>query len=128
MHHCIPAQERRDEGRDRQSFGVVVTDQDDERIKSSCILSELGYHAPVSETLSIKVSTETKLRLKALAEARMTKPSVLLREALDLVLSQNPRRSKPSLMALNRDLFEDLGEGGPADLSTNRDYFEGFGE
>ena len=81
--------------------------------------------AGVKETLSIKISVATKARLKAVARARDTKPSVLLREALELVLEGD--RARPSLFELNRDLLDDLGSGGPADLSTNPAHLEGFG-
>ena len=79
----------------------------------------------MKETLSIKVSAETKARLKAVAAARKTSPSFILREALDLVLDGG--RAKPSLYQLNRDLFENPGPGGPEDLSTNPAHLEGFG-
>ena len=81
------------------------------------------------ETLSIKVPKATKTRLKALARARKTSPSALLREAIDHVLSgSQTRSSRPSLHELSRDLFEDLGPGGPPDLSSNPKHMEGFGK
>lgn len=82
----------------------------------------------MNETLSIKVPAETKLRLKALARARKTKPSALLRQALDQVLSGSPGSGPPSLYDINCDLFEDLGRGGPTDLSTNPAHLNGFGQ
>jgi predicted DNA-binding protein len=81
------------------------------------------------ETLSIKVSKSTKTRLKALARARKTSPSALLREAIEHVLSGSRDRSaRPSLHELSRDLFEDLGPGGPSDLSSDPRHMEGFGQ
>ena len=80
------------------------------------------------ETLSIKVPRTTKTRLRALARARKTSPSALLREAIAHVLSDSRTRSgRPSLHELSRDLFEDLGAGGPKDLSSNPRHMEGFG-
>ncbi|HEY2800492.1 MAG TPA: ribbon-helix-helix protein, CopG family [Chthoniobacterales bacterium] len=80
------------------------------------------------ETLSIKVPRTTKTRLKALARARKTNPSALLREAIEQVLS-NPRTRSggPSLHELCHDLFEDLGAGGPQDLSSNPRHLKDFG-
>jgi hypothetical protein len=81
------------------------------------------------ETLSIKVPKATKTRLKALAHARKTSPSALLREAIDHVLrSSGTRSSPPSLHQLSRDLFENLGPGGPSDLSINPKYMREFGQ
>lgn len=79
----------------------------------------------MKETLSIKVPVETKIRLRAVARARRTTPSVLMREALEHVLEG--RKAKPSLYEANRDLFEKLGPGGPEDLSTNPAHMEGLG-
>ena len=80
------------------------------------------------DTLSIKVSKATKTRLKALARARKTSLYVLLREAIEHMLSGSRTRSdRPSLHELSRDLFEDLGSGGSPDLSSNPKNMEGFG-
>jgi len=79
----------------------------------------------MKETLSIKVSPDTKARLRAAARARKTSPSALLREALEIVIEGG--KSKPSLYELNRDILDSLGPGGPEDLSTNPDHLEGFG-
>ena len=79
----------------------------------------------VKETLSIKVSPDTKARLRAAAQARRTTPSVLLREALELVIEGG--KSRPSLYELNCDLLDSLGPGGPEDLSNNPAHLAGFG-
>jgi ribbon-helix-helix CopG family protein len=82
----------------------------------------------MTETLSITVPMETKTRLKALARARKTSPSALLREAVEhLLRNSRARTSRPSLYELSRDLFENLGPGGPRDLSTNPKHMKGFG-
>jgi predicted DNA-binding protein len=80
----------------------------------------------MKETLSIKVSPDTKARLQSVARARKTTPSVLLREALDIVIEGT--RTKPSLYELNRDILSSLGPGGAEDLSTNSAHLEGFGK
>jgi hypothetical protein len=82
----------------------------------------------VNETLSIKVSKELKTRLRAAAASRRTKPSALLREALELVISGSASESKPSLYDLSKDLFQNLGHSGPRDLSTNRKYLDDLGQ
>jgi predicted transcriptional regulator len=46
----------------------------------------------MTETLSIKVPKELKARLRAAAKSRQVKPSALLREALELVISLPGRR------------------------------------
>ncbi|MGH8094607.1 MAG: CopG family ribbon-helix-helix protein [Chthoniobacterales bacterium] len=80
------------------------------------------------ETLSIKVPKTTKTRLRALARARKTSPSALLREAIEQVLNSSRTLSgRPSLHQLSHDLFENLGASGPKDLSSNPKYMEGFG-
>jgi hypothetical protein len=81
----------------------------------------------MTETLSIKVSKELKARLRAAAESRQTKPSALVRQALELVISGAASESKPSLYDLSRDLFEKLGHSGPRDLSTNRKHLDDLG-
>ncbi|MEQ1910850.1 MAG: hypothetical protein ABMA15_18660, partial [Vicinamibacterales bacterium] len=60
----------------------------------------------MSETLSIKVPVQTKIRLSAVARSRRTTPSALLREALELVVADQSPSSKASLYELSRDLFE----------------------
>jgi predicted DNA-binding protein len=82
----------------------------------------------VTETLSIKVPKELKARLRAAAKGRHTKPSTLVREALELVISGAARKRKPSLYDLSRDLFEQLGRGGPRDLSTNPKHLDDLGK
>jgi predicted DNA-binding protein len=82
----------------------------------------------MTETLSIKVPKELKARLRAAAKSRHAKPSVLLREALELVIAGTPLKSKPSLYDLNKDLFAQLGHGDPQDLSTNRKHLDDLGQ
>jgi hypothetical protein len=82
----------------------------------------------MTETLSIKVSKELKARLRAAAKSRQTKPSTLLREALELIISDAAPKSQPSLYDLSRDLFENLGRKGPRDLSTNPEHLDDLGQ
>ena len=63
----------------------------------------------MTETLSIKVPKELKARLRAAASSRQTKPSALVREALEIVISGTAPNSKPSLYDLSKDLFDNLG-------------------
>lgn len=81
----------------------------------------------MTETLSIKVPVQTKVRLRAAAKNRHTTPSALLREALDAVLAGETPKGRASIYEMSRDLFQDLGAGGPRDLSTNPRHLEDFG-
>ena len=81
----------------------------------------------MTETLSIKVPGEVKLRLKAVAQARRTKPSALLREALNRVLEGEASGEGPSCHELCADLFDDLEIGGPRDLATNPKHLAKLG-
>jgi hypothetical protein len=81
----------------------------------------------MTETLSIKVPVQTKARLRAVAKHRHTSPSMLLREALDAVLSDAAPKGRASLYEMSRDLFADLGRGGPRDLASNPKHMEDFG-
>jgi predicted DNA-binding protein len=80
----------------------------------------------MTETLSIKVPKELKARLRAAAKSRHTKPSALVREALELVISG--AASKLSLYDLSRDLFENLGRDVARDSSTNRQHLDDLGK
>ena len=82
----------------------------------------------MTETLSIKVPKELKARLRAAASSRQTKPSALVREALEIVISGTPPNSKPSLYDLSKDLFDNLGRGEPRDLSTNPRHLDDLGK
>jgi hypothetical protein len=96
--------------------------------QSSYVLANRDYYGAVTETLSIKVPRELKVRLQAVAQSRRTKPSVLLRQALEIVISDSSNQDKPSLYDLSRDLFATLGRKGPRDLSTNPKYLDDLGE
>jgi hypothetical protein len=91
-------------------------------------MTQTDYSLDMTETLSIKVPKELKARLRAAAKSRQAKPSTLLREALELVISGTPPKSKPSLYDLSKDLFVNLGKAGPRDLSTNRKHLDDLGK
>ena len=82
----------------------------------------------MTETLSIKVPKELKARLRAAASSRQTKPSALVREALEIVISGTAPNSKSSLYDLSKDLFDNLGRSGPRDLSTNPRHLDDLGK
>jgi hypothetical protein len=82
----------------------------------------------VTETLSIKVPSEMKTRLRAIARARKTKPSTLLRDALENVLNGATRNGRATCGELSKDLFDNLEPGGPTDLATNPKHLRGFGK
>lgn len=82
----------------------------------------------MTETLSIKVPREKKIRLHAIARARKTRASALLREALDQLLAGAAIREQPSCYDLCKDILENLEASGPADLSTNPKYLKNFGK
>ena len=85
----------------------------------------------MSETLSIKISSAEKARLKAVSEARNVPVSALIREGLQKVLSETSDSEKPSCYDLVAKELEELwaqGGSGIADLSSNKKYMEGFGK
>jgi len=84
----------------------------------------------VSETLSIKISSEDKARLKAVSEARKTSISALLRESLRRLLDEASADETPSCYQRFRHLFEEpghLGSSGLGDLATNKAHLDDYG-
>jgi hypothetical protein len=77
------------------------------------------------ETLSIKVPKQTKLRLKAVARARKTTPSSLMKAALDQVIEGNG--TAVSFYDSVADLVEKCEGSGVPDLATNKKHLEGLG-
>ena len=78
-------------------------------------------------TLSIKVSHQENLRLRRIAKIRQTTPSDLMREALDLILSNPELDNEESCYAVAEDLFQYRSGNLPSDLSSRKDYLKGFG-
>lgn len=84
----------------------------------------------MQETLSIKVSSAEKARLKAEAARRGVKLSTLLRMGLDVVTSDVSPTHRPSCYDLAARFFEEPGHvdsSGLCDLSTNKAHLHGFG-
>jgi len=85
----------------------------------------------MSETLSIKVSSAEKARLKAVASARKVPVSDLIRESLHKVISETGGSAQPSCYELFAKDLESLwaqGGSGISDLSSNKIHMKGFGE
>jgi hypothetical protein len=86
--------------------------------------------SPMQETLSIKVSTAEKARLKAEAARRGVKLSTLLKMGLEAVTSDVSPADRPSCYDLAARFFEEPGHidsSGLRDLSTNKSHLHGFG-
>lgn len=85
----------------------------------------------MSETLSIKVSSAEKTRLKVVASARKVPVSDLIREGLRKVLSETGDSGQLSYYALFAKDLESLwarGGSGISDLSSNKTHMRNFGE
>jgi hypothetical protein len=85
----------------------------------------------MSETLSIKITSAEKARLKAVASARKVPVSDLIREGLRKVLSESPDSDQPSCYDLFAKDLENLwarGGSGISDLASNKAHMKGFGE
>ena len=78
-------------------------------------------------SLTIKLSQDTKIRLKEQAQLRGKSVSALVRDCLEQsnVLTE-PHDSKLSLYERAKDLCG-VGDSGVTDLSTNPKYMESFG-
>ena len=77
-------------------------------------------------TISLKIPDELVARMDALASARRTNRSALLREALEEKLKDYASNTPPSLFEQSADLCgkESSGLG---DLASNPEHLEGFG-
>src|SRR5205807_1571091 len=77
----------------------------------------------MTETLSIKVPTAQKARLKALASKRKTTLTRLMLQALERLSRESEATSPVSCFELTRDLFEkaeSLGASKEGDRSVNK--------
>ena len=84
----------------------------------------------MTETLSIKVPTAQKARLKALASKRKTTLSGLMLQALEMLSRESETASPVSCFELSRDLFdnpENLGASKDGDRSVNKKRMLSFG-
>lgn len=77
-------------------------------------------------TISLKIPDELVARMDAVANAKRTSRSALLREALEEKLKVLARNTPPSLYERSADL---CGKecSGLGDLASNPKYLEGFG-
>lgn len=85
----------------------------------------------MSETLSIKISSAEKARLKAVASTRKVPVSDLIRDSLRKVLSETGDSEQLSCYDLFAKDLEKLwarGGSGISDLSSNKMHLKGFGE
>lgn len=74
----------------------------------------------------MQVPDELVGRMDALALARRTSRSALLREALEEKLKAADRKAPPSLYAQSTDLCG-MGNSGVGDLASNSKHLDGFG-
>lgn len=85
----------------------------------------------MAETLSIKISSAEKARLKAIAAARQVPISALVREGLSKVLAEPSNAAGISCYDLVAKELESLwaqGGSGVSDLSSNKKHMEDFGK
>ena len=84
----------------------------------------------MAETLSIKVPTAHKARLKALALKRNTTLSGLMLQALEWLSRESEAVAPASCFELSRDLFDkpqNLGASKEGDRSVNKARMRSFG-
>ena len=84
----------------------------------------------MTETLSIKVPTAQKARLKALASKRKTTLSRLMLQALEKLSAESEAVTPVSCFELTRDLFDkpqNLGASKEGDRSVNKAHMRSFG-
>ena len=77
-------------------------------------------------TISLKVPDELVSRIDAMARAKQTSRSALVREALEDKLKAAARKSPPSLYEQSADLCG-MGCSGLGDLASNPKHMDGFG-
>jgi hypothetical protein len=99
-----------------------------DKVVDSC-QNAITVHS-MQETLSIKVSSAEKARLKAEAARRGVKLSTLLKMGLEAVTTNVSPADRPSCYDLAARFFEEPGHidsSGLSDLSTNQEYLNDFG-
>lgn len=77
-------------------------------------------------TISLKVPDELVSRMDAMARAKRTSRSALLREALEEKLKAAARKAPLSLYEQSADLCG-MGSSGLGDLASNPKHMDGFG-
>jgi predicted transcriptional regulator len=76
-------------------------------------------------TTTIKLPPDMENRLKAEAKRRSASKSMVVREALELYLTEKRTTARTSCLDAAADLAGTIK--GPADLSTHKRHMEGFG-
>lgn len=77
-------------------------------------------------TISLKIPEELVSRMDAVARAKQTSRSALLREALEEKLKVATRKAPLSLYEQSSDLCG-MGSSGIGDLASNPKHMDGFG-
>ena len=77
-------------------------------------------------TISLKIPDELVSRMDAMAKAKHTSRSALLREALEEKLKTDSRKAPQSLFEQSADLCG-MGSSGMGDLASNPRHMDGFG-
>lgn len=83
------------------------------------------YHAAMT-TISLKIPDELVSRMDAMARAKQTSRSALLREALEEKLKAAARKTPLSLYEQSADLCG-MWSSGVGDLASNPKHMDGFG-
>lgn len=84
------------------------------------------YYFVLVTTISLKVPDELMSRMDAMARAKKTSRSALLREALEEKLKVEARKAPLSLYEQSADLCG-MGSSGLGDLASNPNHMDGFG-
>ena len=78
------------------------------------------------KTLTVKVPEELDVKLAAVAAKRGESKSVLVRAAIESMLSKNEGIAPNSCLDLAKDLLGSVE--GPPDLSHNKKHLKGYGK
>jgi predicted transcriptional regulator len=76
--------------------------------------------------ITVRLSAETRRKLKAAARRRGRRESDLVRDAVELRLAEEAGSPSAYEYAKKAGLIGAV-KGAPRDLSTNANYFDGFG-
>jgi hypothetical protein len=77
------------------------------------------------KTLSVKLPDGLDARLTAVARRRKTSKSMVVRKALEVVLREDGKQARGSMLDLVRDLVGCVA--GPGDLSVNKAHMKNYG-
>lgn len=84
------------------------------------------YYRPAMTTIPLKVPDELVSRMDAMARAKKTSRSALLREALEEKLKESARKAPLNLYEQSADLCG-MGSSGLGNLASNSRHLDGFG-